>query len=303
MFSIKLMVATIFLAALFGGGNSSGCRSKKNDSPPTNQMSTNENALDGDLKILAEGSVSPITTTFVAVIRDNETYASLRSSAGNLPALTTDFFGSNAIIAAFLGQRNTTGYSVAISTEPNGQIRVAEKSPRKDAMVGQMITSPFKLVALPVTGKPAVNLALDETFRQAGQLYRISNGSFLISGGFAGRTETYQLAGKIQLMRLGNLITIGFAIVGSGSSRERSLRDFATGLLTDDAFTALVSHGSLGDPPSGDLRVSGTVVEKSKFVIELDSGPATVPDGYSGKGRVEAESVLRSNEFSRPPTP
>jgi hypothetical protein len=303
MFSIKLIVATVFMAALFSGGSSPGCRSKKSDSPPSNQMSTNENASDGDLKILAEGSLSPITTTFAAVVRDSQTYASLRGTAANLPALTDNFFQSNVVIAAFLGQRNTTGYSVAISTEPNGQIRVAEKSPRKDAMVGQMITSPFKLVALPVTGKPAVNLALDETFRQAGQLYRISNGSFLISGGFAGRTETYQLAGKLQLMRLGNLITIGFAVVSSGSTRERSLRDFATGSINDDAFGAGLSHGSLVDPPSGDLRVNGRIAEKNKLLIGLDSGPATVPDGYAGKGSLEAEIVPRSSEFNRSPTP
>jgi hypothetical protein len=303
MLSIKLIIATVFMAALFSGGSSSGCRSKKSYSPPSNQMSTSENASDGDLKVLAEGSVSPVTTAFVAVVRDSQTYASLRSSAANLPALTVDFFQSNVIIAAFLGQRNTTGYSVAITTEPNGQIRVAEKSPRKEAMVGQMITSPFKLVALPATGKPAVNLALDETFRQAGQLYRISNGSFLISGGFAGRAETYQLAGKLQLMRLGNLITIGFAVVSSGSPRERSLRDFATGSVNDDAFVAEFSHGSLVDPPSGDLRVNGKIAGKNKLLIGLDSGPATVPDGYSGKGSIEAEIIPRSSEFSRPPTP
>jgi|SRR5580765_802106 len=302
MLGIKLIIATVFIAALFGGGNSSGCRSKKS-LPPNNQVSTGEDAADGDLKVLAEGSVSPITTTFAAVVRDSQTYASLRSSAANLPALTDDFFQSNIVIAAFLGQRNTTGYSVAISTEPNGQIRIAEKAPRKDAMVGQMITSPFKMVAVPTTGRPAVYLTLDETFRPAGQLYRISNGSFSISGGFAGRTETYQLAGKLQLMRLGNLVTIGFAVVSSGTTRERALRDFATGSLSDDAFMAGVSHGSLDDPPSGDLRVNGKLVAKNKLLIELDSGPATVPDGYSGKGSVEAEIVPRASEFNRPPTP
>src|SRR5206468_1580535 len=123
----------------------------------------------------------------------------LRALAGNLPALNEEFFRSNLIVAAFLGERNTGGYSIAISREPNGQIRIAEKAPRKDMMVTQMITSPFKVISLSISGTPPISLSLGETFQQPAQVYRISSGTFSLSGGLAGRSETYHLAGKLQV--------------------------------------------------------------------------------------------------------
>lgn len=250
---------------------------------------------DGDLKVLAEGSVSPITEPFVAVVRDSVTYAALRAHAANLPALSEDFFQSNTIIAAFLGERNTTGYSIAISREPNGQIRIAEKSPPKNAMAGQMITSPFKLVSMSTTGTSSVFLSLDERFKQRVQLYRVRTATFETLGGIAGRRETLPLGGKIQIDRISDLVTVGFAVVASGTSRERVLRDWGTGLLQSNELTiSKLSHGSLLDPPSGDLRVSGRFAADLTLTLQLDSGPVTVPDGYSGKGTIEAEKVATS---------
>src|ERR1041384_7616791 len=264
-------------------------------------VSTNNHST-GDLKVLAEGSVSPINTSFVGVFRDAETYAVLRAQATNLPELKADFFKLNIVIAAFLGERNTGGYSIAMAQQPNGQIRVAEKAPRKEAIVAQMITSPFKLVSMPTNGAPPVRLSLDERFNQRAQLYRINNGSFTVSGGFAGRTEQYKLVGKLQVMRLAGVVSIGFAMVTEGASREHSLRDFATGVESGDGVTiSKLSRGSLIDSPSGDLTVSTKFAEKNRLLIELTTGPVTVPDGYSGKGMIEAEMVAASaNAETRP---
>lgn len=290
MLSLKLF-ATLFLTSfLFSGGVGSGCRShsQSNQSMPPRS----DDLLTAELKTLAEGSMSQVTTPFVAVVRDGETYAALREVATSLPALNPDFFKSNIVIAAFLGERNTGGYSVAISRDANGQIRIAEKAPRKDLFVTQVITSPFKVISLATTGTPPVQISLDERFKQTSQLYRVKNGTFTMSGGFAGRRDTSQLAGKIQVMRLGNLVSLGFALVTTGTSRDRSLREFATGLLTVDGIViSRTSHGSLLDPPSGDFRVSGKFDEKNTLTLELDSGAVTVPDGYSGKGSIEAERV------------
>ena len=287
---IKMITVLALSSLAIGLSGTPGCRGKINNGSPVM-----EDQKSGDLKVLAEGFHYANTNPFVAVVRDKETYDALRQHDASLPKVDAEFFKSNIVIAAFLGERNTGGYSVEISREAAGQIRVAEKAPGKGMMVPQVITSPFKVVSMPTTGTPAVSLSLGEAFQQRGQLYRISSGTFTVSGGFAGRTETFQLAGKLQITRIANLVTVGFAIVSRGTTRERMLRDIATGLVTENAISiSRLSHGSLLDTPSGDLHVKGTFIEKNRVNLDFDSGPVTVPDGYSGKGSIEAEMVTGS---------
>lgn len=292
MLILKFVTFALLGSFLFSGGIPLGCRSSNSN---IKEVTSSGDQTSGDLKVLADGSVSPVKTSFVGVFRDVETYAALRAEATNLPELKAEFFKSNLLIAAFLGERNTAGYSVTIAQQPSGQIRVAEKAPPKDAIVAQMVTSPFKLVSMPVNGTPAVQLSLDERFTQRAGLYRISNGSFTTSGGFAGRTEQYKIAGKLQLMRLANVISVGFAIVSDGAAREHSLRDFTTGVATSEGVSiAKINRGSLVEGPSGDLRANGKFAEKNRLILELSTGPVTVPDGYSGKGTIEAQMVAAS---------
>src|SRR5215510_6828432 len=132
MFSCKLIAIVLFVSSVFGGGISSGCATRSD----AVRVGVTENTDDSlaDPKVLGEGSISPVKRQFVAIVRDAETYAALKSMATDLPALTSEFFQTNWVVAAFLGERNTAGYSVSISLDPNGQIRVLEKAPRKDAM-------------------------------------------------------------------------------------------------------------------------------------------------------------------------
>ncbi len=297
----SVIIATI-LSMLFSGGIG-GCRTKNFNVPPRQSQSStgqketpidNENPVSGDLKVIAQGFHSSITDPFIAVVRNDATYAELAKLDPNLPKLSIDL-KTNIVIAAFLGQRNTGGYSVEFSQSANGEIQISEKAPGKDMMVPQVITSPFKIVSVPVGGTAPVSISAGDAFRQTAQLYRINNGSFTISGGFAGRSETYSLAGKLQITRLGNLVTVGFAVVSKGTARERSLRDVASGVITDNSFTiSRMSRGSLVDSPAGDLRVSGRFAETNKLVLDLDTGAITVPDGYQGKGTIEAEMVAAS---------
>jgi PrcB C-terminal len=297
----SLIIATMF-SLLFSGGTG-GCRTNKNSNsakPSQNSNETNGNPVgddgqtSGDLKVVAQGFHSAITDSFIAVVRDEDTYAELRKLDPNLPKLSIDL-KTNIVVAAFLGQRNTGGYSVEITRDANGEIHVAEKAPGKDMMVPQVITSPFKIVSWPVAGTPPLRISASETFRQTAQLYRIDKGSFTISGGIAGRSETYSLNGKIQITRLGDLVSVGFAVVGAGTSRERSLRDFATGVMRDDSISiSRMSRGSLVDPPTGDLRVTGKFLEGNRLTLDLDTGGAIVPDGFQGKGTLEAQMVAAS---------
>ena len=297
----SLIIATIFSLLLSGGAG--GCRAKNFNVPPRQSQSSTgqkdnpaegENQNSGNLKVIAQGFHSSITDPFIAVVRDDATYGELAKLDPNLPRLDVDL-KTNIVIAAFLGQRNTGGFSVEIAQGANGEIRISEKAPGKDVMVPQMITAPFKIVSVPAGGTAPVSISASDAFRPTAQLYRIDNGSFTISGGFAGRSETYSLAGKLQITRLGNLITVGFAVVSTGIARERSLRDMATGVMTDNSFAiARMSRGSLVDPPAGDLRMSGRFAETNKLVLDFDTGAVTVPDGYQGIGTIEAEMVAAS---------
>jgi len=300
--TMQLLIIATILSLLFSGG-AGGCRTKNFNVPPRqSQSSTGQNANTGeketqpagDLKVIAQGFHSSITDPFIAVVRDEATYAELSKLDGNLPKLNVDL-KTNTVIAAFLGERNTGGYSVEITRVANGEIQIAEKAPAKDVMVPQVITAPFKIVSLPVEGTEPVKISAGDAFRQTAQLYRIDKGSFTISGGFAGRSETYALAGKLQITRLGDLVTVGFAVVSTGTSHDRSLRDVATGVMKENSFDiSRMSRGSLVDPPTGDLRVAGKFLDANRLNLDLDTGGAIVPDGFQGKGTIEAQMVSAS---------
>ena len=291
----SIIIATMFSLVLSGGAG--GCRTKNFNVPPKeSQGSTghrditeNENQTSGDLKIVAQGFHSSVTDPFIAVVRDEAIYNQLAKLDPGLPKLSVDL-KNNVVVAAFLGQRNTGGYSIEITRAANGEIQVAEKAPGKDLMVPQIITAPFKIVSFPVEGTAPVRVSAGDAFRQTAQLYRIDKGSFTISGGIAGRSDTYSLSGKLQVTRLGDLITIGFAVVSTGTARERSLRDVATAVMKDDSFEiSRMSRGSLVDPPTADLRVTGKFVEANRLIIDLATGGPVVPDGFAGKGTLEAQ--------------
>lgn len=287
-----LKAITILALSSFaiGFGNVPACHEQQNKNDKT--VVENQTSGSGALKTLAEGSQSSITDPFVAVIRDDATYEKLRKMEPKLPKLEADFFRLNIVVAAFLGTRNTGGYSVEINRVEGGKISVAEKAPAKDAMTTQVITSPFKLVSFAPEGSTAVELSVGEIFQQRLQLYRISRGIFSLSGGFIGRTESFQLTGKLQVTRLGDLVTIGFALMSSGGARERSFTGSATGVIKKDVITIeQMSHGSLLGPPSGELRVSGKFLEKNRLSLELVSKPINVPESYGGRGSIEAEMV------------
>jgi hypothetical protein len=259
----------------------------------TNTSSVAQNYQPGDIKVLAEGFHSKITRPFVAVVRDAETYAALNKLDGNLPSLDADFFNKNVAVAAFLGERNTGGYSVEILA--NGiEINILEKKPGKGMMVPQMITSPFKIVALAGATNTAVrlNLFADETWRQSLPSYRVTSGRFRMSGGFAGTSEEFGLEGPIGVMRAGNLATFSFRITGSETKKRRLLVECSTGLIDSDGNVKInrMSADSLVDSPNSGLAGTATFSEEGKkFSLIMISRPSLVADGYSGQGTIEAE--------------
>ncbi|HEX3229259.1 MAG TPA: protease complex subunit PrcB family protein, partial [Pyrinomonadaceae bacterium] len=124
---VKAITILALASFVFGLGGVPACYDQQNKNVKT--VVENQNISAGDLKTLAEGSQSSISDPFVAVIRDDATYAKLKKMEPGLPMLETDFFRVNVVVAAFLGTRNTGGYSVEISRVEDGKIRVVEKAP------------------------------------------------------------------------------------------------------------------------------------------------------------------------------
>jgi hypothetical protein len=241
------------------------------------------------IKVLAEGYQSKITKPFVAVVRDAETYDALRKRDDNLPRLDAEFFKVNVVLAAFLGERNTGGYRVEITPSPV-DINILERKPGKDIMVTQMITTPFKIVALQGMANTAVRLTLDEAWQHRMQRYRVTSGSFRVTGGFAGTSEEFGLEGMVGVMGEGKLATIWLRIVGPGVKR-RLLMECSTGLMDGDVIQVKrMSADSLMSKPNGGLDATAMFSEKGKRLsLSLASGVTLVADGYSGQGTIQAE--------------
>lgn len=255
----------------------------------------------GGIKVLAEGYHSKVTKPFVAVVRDEETYAVLIKLDENLPKLDGDFFKEKAVLAAFLGERNTGGYSVEITPSPI-DINVLEKKPGKGVMVPQMITSPFKVVALAGSASEAVRLMLDEAWRNQMQPYDVQNGTFGMSGGFAGMSEEFQLQGFVGVLRDGKLATFWFRVVGSSAKKRRLLMECSTGLRDGEGIRInRMSADSLVDSPNNGLAGRATFSDEGrKLTLSLLSRTGLIADGYSGGGTIVA--ALRA-AGSKPETP
>ena len=294
-----ILLLTISSIALSGSG-ASGCRANRNanQQPVTAKQTPNSQ----ELKVLAEGFHSSITHSFVAVLRDSETYSNLTKLDGSLPKLDEEFFKAHIAIAAFLGERNTGGYGIQITREsaagfdsnPKSFIRVAEVSPGKGMIVPQMITSPFKLVSIEVNPATNVVLALDQSWLKTMLPYRVTTGTFTMRGGFAGVTDQFEVGGNVQIGREGNLATFAFFILRPGAGARHSLSDFTTGVVTAGGQVTInkMTAGSFVKPPNAGLTATGAFADHGTLSLRFSSLPFMVADGYTGSGTIEAVKVI-----------
>jgi hypothetical protein len=297
MLSQQLIAATLG-SLLLGGGGGSGCRtgqtSEQRGDKPANATVENQKPPSVELKVLAEGSHSSITNPFIAVVRDTETYVALVKLDGNLPKLAEDFFKTNVLLAAFLGERNTAGYSVEITRIENGQIQIDEKVPAKDAMVAQVITSPFKLLSVPARGTRPLSLLLHGPWRQSLRPYRITSGDFAMSGGFAGTTKQFGLEGQVWLIHQDNFVTFSFEIFGHEVTERRSLVGFETAVIKSSGEITILrmTADSLVDSPNSGLKATVAFSEAdNNLSLDFRSLPSMIADGYSGTGNIKARII------------
>jgi hypothetical protein len=257
-------------------------RNLQKDPAPANQQ----------IKVLSEGSHSEITKPFIAVAREPGTYSQLRKLVPALPVLLDSFFERNLVVAAFLGERNTGGYSVDITQDVDGVVQVTAKEPGKGGMVTQALTTPFKVVSLPT--RPWNGLDASSVWQQALARYNVTRGDFASSEGIMGRREEYGLQGNVGVLREGKLATFVFHLRNSDGTKARLLKETISAVIEGEQATIYaMSAGSLVTMPRDNLSATVKFGNNRKSLdVRFKSVPSMIiADGYQGEGWLGAELV------------
>lgn len=312
----SLLIFCVILG--FGALRADNCGKEKTSEPRnTNQSNankvTNANAqtptpvptparngggANGEIRMLAQGTYGTVSEPFVLVARDREVYAALRALVDGLPELGADFFKSNAVVAAFLGTRNTGGYQLQISRAAQGDasgLLISEQTPPAGAMLTQALTNPFAVASVPARDEDEIRLQLRGRWAETLlRPYRVESGEFESSGGIAGRSQKFALEGTIGVARLEGFVTVLFDLKGAGTPGPRALRAAATGLVRADGGVELSSFsaGTLVTGPRSPLRATGAFAGgEDRLTLSFGSLPPRVADGFSGTGRLEARAA------------
>jgi PrcB C-terminal len=309
MTGIKTSIVVALLSLAANGAGAAGCGTgARQQQPPAQQAGTSNNTqakpsgtpstgqgnVNGELKILGQGAHNIVGEAFVAVARDAGTYQELRRLDDNLPILSADAFNHTAVVAAFLGQRRTGGYGVEITQSADGAVRILESRPPQGALTTQVLTTPYKVVSVPLENERALKLDLDTEWRIGMRPYHLTSGEFTMSGGFAGRSEQMRLEGGFNTMREANLATFIFDVKGTGGTKTRELKEVATGIVRAGGEISLArfNAGSLVEPPANLLKAQGRfTAQENELTFEFESLPSNVADGYQGRGRLAAKAL------------
>lgn len=103
-------------------------------------------------------------TASIKIVRDAKGYAELRKIIPDLPAVETIDFKKTAIVAAFAGQKPTSGYEINVSGAANN-LKINLIAPPKDAISLQVLTAPVKVVAVPVKKGKKVTISKGKSWK------------------------------------------------------------------------------------------------------------------------------------------
>lgn len=311
-YAIWLLISTLALSNIGAGACDTAQRRESNakttptptapaptpaasPTPATAPANGAEKPADDAIKVLAQGGHASISESFIIIGRDMEIYAALRKLNAQLPELNADYFKTNTVIAVFLGQRRTGGYSVELKRDEKFGVRVAEQAPAKGTLTAQMITAPFKIVSVPLQPNERVQLALDPTWQNRLRPYRLASGNVTVSGGIAGRTEQAQLEGTFGVMREGKFATFIFDVRITGATKARTLQDAATGIVETDGRITIprLDSFSLTGAIESPFRATGQfAANEDKLTLNFETVPApNISDNFNGKGKLEANAT------------
>lgn len=295
------LIIILSLAVFFCIGAQSDCQKKKIEKN-TNKQAENKNMnnelpleempLDepnSEIKKLAEGSNSKIDTPFVFIARTKETYAQMQTMLENLPPAAEFDFSKTAVVAAFAGEKNTGGFSLAIDGT-RGNIAIKVKSPPPDAMVTQALTTPYLVSLVPVGEEESLKLNLSENWMSVAETYKVTSGEFEYSGGFRGMQEKFEVQGTIKVLQSDDFSTLLFDLEGKGDANQRKTNDIASGSLSNGKINLpRLEAMALIEQPHPPFVVSGTI-SNDKLSLSFEKGKRSfiVNDGYEGSGKLDA---------------
>lgn len=109
-----------------------------------------------------KGTVSGVSSKQLIVIRDvdtfTETWSEHVAALAPQPAQPTVAFGTDMVIAAFMGERLTGGYTIVIEdVRENDEFLIVDiemEMPGSNCDVSQSVTQPHHMVLLPDSDKP-----------------------------------------------------------------------------------------------------------------------------------------------------
>ena len=141
----KFLILAILFTSLVGSVSAQTKKRKYVKKSQSKIVKTSNAAL----KILAEGTYSPIEKPRILIAHSAKDYLELQSLVENLPAASEIDFKKTAVVAAFAGMKSTGGYSVKIHRVA-GVIKVEVVAPPKDAMTTDALTQPFAVALVSV---------------------------------------------------------------------------------------------------------------------------------------------------------
>jgi hypothetical protein len=106
---------------------------------------------------LVSGSQSKVTTRVNYVITSPDQLNKLWKMVDAVGTPPKVDFSKDAVIAVFAGQQSTAGYAISVSKIVDSGARMVSvtiQKPGDTCMVGQVLTAPYEIVAIPTTSLP-----------------------------------------------------------------------------------------------------------------------------------------------------
>lgn len=243
----------------------------------------------GEFKDLLVENQSGVEEPFIFVARSAAQYGELQKKVSNLPSVDAINFNSNAVVAAFAGTKPTPGYDIVFSKTANG-VKVDLTAPPKDAMLAQVLTSPARIIVVPVEAEQEFKVEADANWQGKMQSYSITSGAIKFSGGFAGIEHKYALAGTLSIMRMGDYVSLFFNAAAADDKKRRML-ETATGVIKANSVRfERIDAGTMVDNPRPPFKAMGEIVG-NKLKLNFEPLPTNVADGYEGSGSLEATLI------------
>jgi hypothetical protein len=291
MKNLKILTTIVFILSLFivlaAAQTNKKKRPKKNKAVMTKPVNDAQTDTE-DFKILTGALMGNLEEPLIYVARDMATFKLLTTVVPELSEEAEIDFKKYAVVAAFLGTKSTAGFEVGFRKGANGAVKIETLDRPEGAMIAQVLTMPFKVALIPLDDEKALALEIGADWKNAMQIYRVSAGEFGFSGGFAGTQKKFNLKGTVGVMRVGDLITVGFNLSGKDAEKGRKTDEIVSGKADGKniSFTR-IDAGNLVEPPHPALSATGTL-NSNNFSLVFKSLPTYVADGYTSEGKLSA---------------